>query len=106
MHSTSSLPADDPSYTLYKRTHFLMLRQGNIYHVDHLHAVMRGQEIAYYSATLKLVFEAEADNEWRYNPFAQLYGDESDIVVQRVACRAVPQVETLAGSASGSGGGS
>ena len=96
-------PADDPSYTLYKRTHFLMLRQGYVYHVDHLHAVMRGQEIAYYSATLKLVFEAESSNEWRYNPFAQLYGDQSDIVVQRVACRAIPQVETLADSGSGSG---
>jgi hypothetical protein len=96
-------PADDPSYIVCKRTHFLMLRQGQVFHCDNLHAVMRGQELCYWKGVLKLVYEADGNNEWRYNPFCQLYRDQSDIVIQRVACRSVPQVETLAGSASGSG---
>lgn len=96
----------DQGTVFYKRTHFLMLRQGNVYHVDHLHAVLRGQELAYYKGTLKLLFEAAANNEWRYNPFAQVYGEDSDIVLQRHACHALPDTKLLGGSSGSNVSGS
>ncbi len=79
---------------MYKRTQILMLRGWGqqVYHLENLHPVMVGQELAYYKADLLPLHEASGKNPWRYNPFAQVYLEDTDRVVNRYPCRAFPDL--------------
>ncbi len=86
----------------YKRTQFVMLRQGTTYSLEHLHAVMRGQELGYYKATLRRIYAPEGTNPNGYNSFACVYEDGSDRVITRYPCWNLPKTIDVTGSASGS----
>lgn len=84
----------------FKRTQFVMLRQGTLYSLEHLHAVMRGQELGYFKATMRRIYAPEGTNPWGYNPFAHVYEDGSDRVITRYPCWNLPKAIDVPGSTS------
>jgi hypothetical protein len=100
------LTVDTDGLERFKRTHFLMEREGTLYHLEHLRPVMQGQQLVYYKAELRLLQEPSAGNPKGYNPFAQVYDEDSNRIVTRYSCWNAPTLKALGGSGTGSNLGS
>ena len=95
------LTVDTDGLERFKRTHFLMEREGTLYHLEHLIPVMQGQQLIYYKAELRLVQEPSAGNPKGYCPFAMVYDEDSNRVVTRYGCWNCPTFPTSGGTGTG-----
>jgi hypothetical protein len=89
----------------FKRSQFLMEREGALFSLEHLQPVLRGQQHVYYKAELRLLQEPSAANPRGYNPFAHVFDQDSNRIISRYPCWNTPVAVGIPGSGSGSEGG-
>ncbi|MBP7746923.1 MAG: hypothetical protein KA383_12405 [Phycisphaerae bacterium] len=97
-------PETETEPATYKRTVYLLKRQGVVYAIENIRGLDLGSDLSHFECDLIALHDAAMGSADYYNPFAVVYQYDSDKPYAVFTCP-TPRLDTLLPDSSGSGSG-